>query len=74
MKVRITQTIEIDDDYRRAINQYYGREGLASREQVRDWIKQYGSSMDDDLALSMDQLHRIELKEGRSTYGVGWPD
>lgn len=29
MKVRICYTVEVDDDYRRGINEYYGDAGLA---------------------------------------------
>lgn len=42
MKVRVCFTIDIDDDSRRVISNYYGREGLASREQVRSWFTSYG--------------------------------
>lgn len=49
MKIRIAYTVEVSDEYRRAINERYGRPGLATREQVRQWIHQNGTSMDDDL-------------------------
>jgi len=40
----------VPDSFRREINRFYGREGLATREQVKDWFEAYGVSMDDDLA------------------------
>lgn len=49
MKVRIVYTVEVDDEYRRAINDYYGKPGLANREEIIQWIKSYGDSMDMDL-------------------------
>lgn len=49
MKIRIVQTINVDDEYRAAINRYHGQDGLASREEVRDWVMRYGESMDDDI-------------------------
>lgn len=54
MKVRIAYTIEADEDYRRAINKFYGLDGLAARSQVVKWHRQYGESMDDDLAWSVE--------------------
>lgn len=50
MKVRIAYTVEVDDQYRRAIRQYYGKEGLATRDEVVHWHRLRGESMDDDLA------------------------
>jgi transcriptional antiterminator len=50
MRVRISYTVEVPDSFRREINRFYGREGLATREQVKDWFEAYGVSMDDDLA------------------------
>jgi hypothetical protein len=54
MKVRIDYTIEVPDDIRRAIRKWYGQEGLASREEVKDWYIRFGSSMDMDLSRSLD--------------------
>lgn len=53
MKVRIAYTVTVDDSYRRAINKFYGREGLATRAEVAEWHKQHGESLDDDLAWSV---------------------
>lgn len=50
MRVRISYTVEVDDDFRREINNFYGQEGLASREEVKRWFEQYGESMNDDLS------------------------
>ena len=60
MKVRIQYTVEVSDDYRRAINMFYGRDGLATRDQVKRWIHQYGTSMDDDLMQMLDTLSGLE--------------
>lgn len=54
MKVRVTYTEEVDDEYRRSIRAFYGNEGLATRQEVIDWLKRYGSSMNDDLVLGAD--------------------
>ena len=55
MKVRITYTEEVPDRFRRAINQYIGKSGLADREEIRDWFKAYGRSMDDDIMWELEQ-------------------
>lgn len=50
MKVRVAYTTTVDDDYRRSINQFYGKPGLATRAEVRSWLHRYGTSEDDNLA------------------------
>lgn len=54
MKVRISYTEEIPDDFRRAINAYYGRTGLATRAEVQQWFWLYGQSMNDDVMFALD--------------------
>jgi len=49
MRVRVSYTVEVDDDTRRQINAFYGRLGLASRAQVQAWYEAKGRTMDDDL-------------------------
>lgn len=49
MKVKVEFTVDVPDEYRRAIRAYYGRDGMATRDEVRAWLRQYGTSMDDDL-------------------------
>jgi len=51
VKVRVSYTVPADEWLRREINRYHGREGLASRDDVRRWYEMFGSSMDDNLAL-----------------------
>lgn len=55
MKVLIEYVVTVDDDYRRAINKYYGKPGLATRVEVKDWYRNYGSSMDLDLMRSLNE-------------------
>lgn len=55
MKVRINYAVEVDDRIRRAINEWYGRPGLASREQVKRWYELHGLSMDDDLSSAFEE-------------------
>ena len=53
VRVRVTYTTSVDDDYRRAIRLFYGQGGLATREEVRDWLMRYGASQDDDLMFAL---------------------
>lgn len=53
MKVRVCYTVDVTDDYRRAINMYYGESGLADRREVKEWCRSYGDSMDADLMQSL---------------------
>jgi hypothetical protein len=50
MKVKVAYTVDADDSLRRAINAWYGRPGMATREQVQSWYEANGHSMDHDLA------------------------
>ena len=49
MKVRVSYLVDVDDEYRKAINAYYGKPGLANREEVKQWFWMFGRSMNDDL-------------------------
>lgn len=49
MRVRVAYTVEVDDDFRHEVRQFYGKDGLASREEVKRWFRAYGDSMNDDL-------------------------
>lgn len=60
MKVRIAYTEEVSDDFRRAINSYYGKPGLATRQEVRNWFILFGRSMDDDVMWELDNAERRE--------------
>lgn len=55
MKVKVEYTVTVDDDYRHAINLHYGKPGLATREEVRDWLIRHGSAEDDDLMYDLQQ-------------------
>lgn len=42
LRVPIHFTVEVDDETRRAINLHYGRPGLATFAQTRDWFESFG--------------------------------
>lgn len=42
MKVKVEFTIDATDDQREAINRYYGKPGLATRQEVKDYFQMYG--------------------------------
>jgi hypothetical protein len=47
VRVRISYSTTADNEYRRAINVFYGKPGLATRADVRAWVIRYGSSEDE---------------------------
>ncbi len=60
MKVRVSFVVDVDDTIRRGIRRWYGKEGLATRQEVKDWYEAYGSSMDDDLSLQEQEAQTEE--------------
>ncbi len=65
MRVRIDYAVEVSDEYRREINLYYGRPGLASREEVKNWFRANGSSMDDDLGYAAKMREEAAERDAR---------
>jgi hypothetical protein len=49
VRVKIEYAVDVTDDTRRQINAFYGKPGLASRDEVKRWFEDYGHSMDTDL-------------------------
>lgn len=55
MRVRVEFSVDVADDIRREINRWYGRPGLADRDEVKRWFEAFGRSMDDDLGALADE-------------------
>lgn len=55
MRVRISYLIEVDDRYRRALRHYKGREGLATRAEIKERFRQNGDTMDNDILFYLDK-------------------
>lgn len=55
MKVKVSYTVDVDDNFRRAIRAYHGQSGMATRAEVREWFKNHGHTMDDDLEYEYSQ-------------------
>ena len=55
MKIRISYVVDVSDDIRRGINEFYGRPGLANRDEIKRWYQSNGESMDLDLSQVADQ-------------------
>lgn len=51
MRVKVEYSEDVSDDFRRAINLYHGKPGLATRDEVKQWLWLFGHSMDDDIAM-----------------------
>lgn len=66
MRVHISYTVDVDDDFRREINAFYGRDGIATREDIKNWFYMYGQSMNDDL--SMQEAQRAEMARIREDW------
>lgn len=54
MKVRISYVVEVDDTIRRAMRHYYGQNGLATRDEIKQWYEQNGGTLDDDALAELD--------------------
>jgi len=63
MKVRIAWTEDVSDDTRRAIRLHYGQPGLATREEVQQWFRSYGGSMNDDLSRLVDDAEAGDVDD-----------
>ena len=59
MRVHICYTIEVDDRYRRALNQRYGKSGLADRRELKQHFEQHGGTLDDDLESDLQDAEAI---------------
>lgn len=57
MKVRVAFTVEVNEDFRRALRRRYGQTGMASRKEVHDWYRDNADSIDSDL---MDEYWKSE--------------
>lgn len=60
MHVRVSYTVDVPRWMRRAINEHYGRPGLATRAEVQAWYQSFGSSMDMDLGQPDDDTTRFD--------------
>lgn len=58
-KINISYTVTISNRYRRAVNAWHGKPGLATDRQIVKWFKTYGESCDDAV---MEHLEIIELE------------
>jgi len=58
-KININYTVTVSNRFRRAVNAWYGKVGLATDRQLKNWFKTYGESCDDAV---MEHLAIIELE------------
>ena len=65
MKVRITKTVTVSDDERHAINHWYGMEGKANHETVRDYVEKFG----DDFTQARLKYFKAKVKEYQDKAG-----
>jgi len=65
MKVRVVYTVEVSDEYRRALNLRYGKPGLATRDELKEHLRTHGDTIDEDLMYEYDQAVRNGEEETR---------
>jgi hypothetical protein len=58
MRVRVIYSVDVTDDFRRALRSYYGETGMATRDEVYLHCCQYGSSIDADI---MEEYRKKQL-------------
>lgn len=63
MKVRVCYTVECTDRYRRAVNNFHGLPGLATKKDLQQWLEMNGGSCDDDIMFQLDQDEPEEPEE-----------
>lgn len=49
MKVKVSYTVEVTNEYRRALRRYRGGCGMATRAELAEWFEFHGFTGDDDL-------------------------
>jgi hypothetical protein len=58
-KININYTVTVSNRFRRAVNAWYGKVGIATNRQIIDWFKTYGEANNDAV---MEHLAIIELE------------
>jgi len=62
MKVRICYTVDVEDRFRRAINNHYKRPGLATRNDVKSFCRTFGESIDADIMYDLDRAEETSTE------------
>ena len=68
MRVRIAYSVDVSDEIRRAMSAHYGGDGLASRQDIKQWYEAFGESMNADLSMWADD--QAEADEEAETQGL----
>jgi hypothetical protein len=61
VKVRISYVVNVDREYRKALNSFLGRKGIASRRDIKQWYMNNGSSRDDDIMYEYEKEKKEEV-------------
>jgi hypothetical protein len=64
-KININYTVTVSNRFRRAINAWHGKAGIATNRQIINWFKMYGESNSDAV---MEHLEIIELEKKNNGY------
>lgn len=70
MRVKVCFTVDVDDEFRRALNSYYGKSGLATREEIRQHYETQSGSIDTDI-INEFQEARERRKQQKESHQPG---
>jgi hypothetical protein len=62
MRIKVTYTTEVPEWWRIMVRRRLGKQGLATREECRDWLRRYGESEDDNLWLAWEAMEEAIAK------------
>jgi hypothetical protein len=68
LRVRVTYSTDCPEWWRIQIRRKLGRQGLATRSECVDWLRRYGESEDDNLALAYERWQQA-AEEGETVGG-----
>lgn len=66
MKVRIEYTVDVDEEFRKALRHYKGKTGLATRGEIKIHFIDYGHLQDDDIISTYREHEKRKKKQKES--------
>ena len=72
MKVRVEYTVDVDDEFCRALHRRIGEPGKATREEVVSWFRSHGDQENDDLLRAYGDDNQEESEAIHSSRVGSW--
>jgi hypothetical protein len=63
MKVRVCFTVEVDEQFRRALAAYYSQPGLANRKDIKQWYVMQAKSNDPGMQFDGERAAEADAAE-----------